>query len=191
VLASGNHGKLREMRAVLADWEVIAQSEFAAGEVEESGLSFVENAIIKARNACAYSGLPAIADDSGLEVEALEGRPGIYSARYAGVGASDDENIDKLLAELDQQDDRRARFCCAIVYMKHESDPSPIICSGTWLGEIARVRDGTNGFGYDPVFIVPETGQTAARLSPADKNRYSHRGKALSSLQARFTNGTP
>lgn len=191
VLATGNPGKLEEIREILADWEIIAQSDYATVEAEETGLSFVENAIIKARNACAYSGLPAIADDSGLEVHALEGKPGIYSSRFAGIAASDNENIDKLLDELEHCDDRGARFCCVVVYMKHENDPSPVICCGTWQGKIARARDGSNGFGYDPVFIVPETGQTAARLSTAEKNRYSHRAKALSALRSRFASGAP
>lgn len=183
VLASSNPGKLAEIRDLLAGWDVVPQSEFGFADVEETGLSFAENAIIKARHACLHSGLPAIADDSGLEVDALNGQPGIYSARYAGTNASDRENQEKLLDNLDQQTQRCARFRCVIVFMQHQHDPSPVICSGRWDGEIAYIPQGDNGFGYDPVFIVPELGKTAAQLSPEEKNSRSHRAQALAELK--------
>ncbi len=183
ILATGNPGKLREIRQLLSPWDVVAQSDFQFSEVEETGLSFVENAILKARHACLHGGLPAIADDSGLEVDILRGQPGIYSARYAGVGASDQENVEKLLANMDQQTRRKARFRCVLIYMQHQHDPSPIICSGQWQGEIAWVPQGDNGFGYDPVFYLPELGKTAAQLSATEKNKLSHRAQALEKLR--------
>ncbi len=183
VLASGNKGKVREINAILAglDIEVVAQSDFDVPEAEETGLTFVENAIIKARNAAAHTGLPAIADDSGLEVDALKGAPGIYSARYAGPGASDEDNIHKLLVAMANtpEAERSARFQCLMVYMKHELDPTPIICQGSWEGRITTAPSGENGFGYDPVFLAPEHGCTSAELSAEQKNTLSHRGKAL------------
>lgn len=184
VLASNNAGKIREIRAILRDRPILAQGQFDIPEAIESGLTFVENAIIKARNAARHSGLPAIADDSGLVVDALGGAPGLFSARYAGAGASDEENLAKLLEALgDLPDERRgARFICAIVFMRHAGDPSPVIAQGVWEGRIAREPRGKQGFGYDPLFFVPEQGCTAAELPPEVKNRLSHRGKALKSL---------
>ncbi len=191
VLASNNTGKLREFNGLLADagFEILPQRDFAIPEIEETGLTFVENAILKARNAAAHSGLPAIADDSGIEVDALDGRPGIYSARYAGEGASDEDNVDKLLEALHDVADaeRGARFQCLLVYLRHAEDPTPIICQGAWEGAILRDRQGENGFGYDPVFFVPEENTSAARISAETKNRLSHRGKALHQLLERLT----
>lgn len=186
VLASNNPGKVREIGELLKDSDitVVAQSEFNVPEVEETGLTFVENAILKARNACEHAGLPAIADDSGLEVDALRGAPGIYSARYAGKGASDEANLQKLLADIKDvpEASRAARFQCVMVYMEHALDPTPLICQGTWEGRIQREPTGDNGFGYDPVFFVPEYGITSAQMAPEQKNRLSHRGQALSAL---------
>ncbi len=186
VLASGNKGKVREINQILADlnFEVIPQTEFDVPEVEETGLTFVENAILKARNAAQHTGLPAIADDSGLEVDALKGAPGIYSARYAGKGANDEQNLTKLLNTLEgvRGTERSARFQCLIVYMEHELDPTPVICQGTWEGRITEAPEGENGFGYDPVFFVPTHDCTAAQLSAEEKNRLSHRGQALQLL---------
>lgn len=186
VLASGNRGKVREFNELLAglDLEVVPQSEFGVPDAAETGLSFVENAIIKARNAAQHTGLPAIADDSGLEVDALHGAPGIRSARYAGPGASDQENLEKLLAELKDIPDtqRSARFQCVIVFLRHAADPTPIICQGTWEGRILHAPRGANGFGYDPVFYVPTHDCSAAELPSEVKNRFSHRGQALAKL---------
>lgn len=194
VLATGNMGKVREINALLAshDMEVVPQSTFAVSEAEETGLTFVENALIKARNAAVHTGLPAIADDSGLEVDALLGAPGIYSSRYAGVGASDRDNLEKLLAELaDLPDERRtARFQCLMVYLRHAQDPTPLICQGTWEGRILFAPRGDNGFGYDPVFHVPTHGCSSAELPPEIKNRLSHRGQALRQLLAGLDQGT-
>lgn len=188
VLASGNKGKVREFNQIFAglDIEVVPQTEFGVPEAEETGLTFVENAIIKARNAAAYTGLPAIADDSGLEVDALKGAPGIYSARYAGVGASDEENLQKLLQQMEgvPEAERTARFQCLLVLMEHENDPTPIICQGTWEGRIIASPQGENGFGYDPVFFVPGHECSSAQLSAEVKNRLSHRGQALEKLLA-------
>jgi len=181
VLASGNQGKLREFYRILGDagFEIAPQSDYDVVDVPETGLTFVENAIIKARNAAQQSGLPALADDSGIEVDALNGRPGIYSARYSGKG--DDANNQKLLEEMkDVPDDRRtARFRCCIVYMRHPEDPSPLIADASWEGMIMRELSGANGFGYDPLFFVPSHGVSSAELSPDEKNAISHRGKAL------------
>lgn len=186
VLASNNAGKLREFTALLGglDFEVLPQSQFDAGDVEETGLSFVENAIIKARHAAQVSGLPAIADDSGLEVDALNGAPGIYSARYAGPGAGDRANLEKLLAALDgvPESQRGARFQCLLVYMRHAADPTPIICQGSWEGRILTGARGSGGFGYDPVFFVPSHGCSSAELPADTKNVLSHRGQALRRL---------
>jgi len=182
VLATNNSGKLTEMRALLSGWNVQPQSEFDVPEADETGLSFVENAILKARNACLHSGLPAIADDSGLEVDALNGQPGIYSARYAGNNAGDRENLEKLLDNIQGAQDRSARFRCVVVYMRHQHDPSPLIGDGSWQGEIALSPQGLSGFGYDPVFYVPALAKTAAQLDAAEKNRLSHRGAALTQL---------
>lgn len=186
VLASGNKGKVREINQILAglDFEVVPQTEFDVPEIEETGLTFVENAILKARNAAQHTGLPAIADDSGLEVDALRGAPGIYSARYAGVGAGDQANLKKLLEELTAVPGaaRTARFQCLMVFMEHGMDPTPIICQGSWEGRITEAPAGENGFGYDPVFYVPSHDCTAAQLSAEEKNRLSHRGQALQLL---------
>lgn len=190
VLASNNRGKIREFNELLADLdlEVHPQGEFGVPEVEETGLTFVENAILKARHAGLHTGLPAIADDSGLEVDALNGAPGIYSARYAGVGAGDTANVEKLLGALEgvEEAERGARFQCLLVYMRHGSDPTPLICQGTWEGRILTAPVGENGFGYDPVFYVPNRTCSAAEL-PADvKNALSHRGQALRQLVTRL-----
>jgi XTP/dITP diphosphohydrolase len=186
VLATGNPGKIREYKALLSKLaiEVLSQEIFHVPDVEETGQSFVENAILKARHAAKYIGLPAIADDSGLVVDALQGAPGIYSARYAGAHASDRDNIEKLLAHLHQVPDskRSARFHCVIAYLRHAEDPLPLLCQGTWEGRIARIPRGAGGFGYDPVFFVTSEGKTAAELAPAVKNRLSHRGQALAQL---------
>jgi len=183
VLASGNKGKLREFAQLFApfDIEVVAQSYFDVLEVEETGLSFVENAIIKARNACEHTGLPAIADDSGIEVDYLLGAPGIYSARYAGENASDQDNITALLAALTGVPDRErsARYQCLLVMMRHSKDPTPLICQADWQGRILHAPMGDSGFGYDPIFWVPELQCTAAQLSSAQKHAISHRGKAI------------
>lgn len=187
VLASGNKGKVREFNQLLAGsgFEVIPQTELGVEEVEETGLTFVENAILKARAAAEQTGLPAIADDSGLEVDFLKGVPGIYSARYAGVGASDQDNIDKLMIALDgvAEAERTARFQCLMVFMRHASDPTPIICNGTWEGSITTAQQGDNGFGYDPVFWVAEHQCTSAELGSEQKNSMSHRGKALQQMK--------
>lgn len=183
VLATGNPGKLREMRRLLPEYDVAPQSDFTRERVEETGLTFVENAILKARHASGASGLPAVADDSGLEVDALDGAPGILSARYAGKHADDRENVARLLRELKGVSGRSARFRCVIVALRHPSDPAPLICDGAWEGEIARAPRGDNGFGYDPVFLVPELGVTAAELSADEKNARSHRGQALTALK--------
>src|SRR5687768_10382236 len=178
VLATGNAGKLKELRELLAPpaFEVLPQSQFTSVNVEETGLSFVENAILKARHAAQASGLPSIADDSGLEVDALEGAPGIYSARYAGAGASDEDNLLKLLGVLEGKppSQRTARYQCALVFMRSPHDPSPLICQASWEGRILTERRGSGGFGYDPIFEVAERGLTAAELSAAEKNLLSH-----------------
>ncbi|MBI3344218.1 MAG: RdgB/HAM1 family non-canonical purine NTP pyrophosphatase [Gammaproteobacteria bacterium] len=185
VLASNNPGKLREIQALAAGkLELLLQSDYAVPEVEETGLSFVENALLKARHAARHTGLPALADDSGLEVDALHGAPGIRSARYAGAGASDAENLQKLLQDLADvpEHQRRARFQCVVVYMKHAEDATPLICQGTWEGRILTAPRGENGFGYDPVFYAPTHHCSSAELPPAVKNSLSHRGKALRQL---------
>jgi len=191
VLASNNQGKVREINQMLdgTPLEIVSQAELGVPEIEETGLSFVENAILKARNACEHTGLPAIADDSGLEVDALDGAPGIYSARFAGSGASDQDNLEKLLINIRDVPDaeRSARFQCLMVFMRHAQDPTPAICQGTWQGSILHEPKGENGFGYDPVFLVPEHNKSAAQL-PADvKNRLSHRGQALAKMLAVLT----
>jgi len=186
VLASNNAGKVREINELLQAEriKVIPQSDLGVTEPEETGLTFVENAILKARNAARHSGLAAIADDSGIEVDALQGAPGIYSARFAGPGASDAENLAKLLEMLQGVPEarRKARFQCLMVYMRHGEDPTPVICQGTWEGRIALAPRGDNGFGYDPVFQVPGEGCSAAELPASTKNRLSHRGQALGAL---------
>ncbi|HHZ87977.1 MAG TPA: RdgB/HAM1 family non-canonical purine NTP pyrophosphatase [Chromatiaceae bacterium] len=186
VLATGNRGKVRELGEMVASLslQIIPQSEFDIAEVPETGTTFVENAIIKARHAAQCSSLPAIADDSGLEVDALRGAPGIYSARFAGDNASDTDNLQKLLRDIDHvpDDQRGARFQCVLVYMQHAGDPTPIICQGTWEGSILRTAQGNNGFGYDPVFLVPSKNCSSAELTPEVKNQLSHRGQALRKL---------
>ena len=190
VLATGNIGKVAEMQQTLQEFgfEVLPQSQFNIPEAIEDGLSFVENAIIKARHACALTGLPAIADDSGLEVDALLGAPGIYSSRYADdlpeSEQGDAANNTKLLTALKDETNRSARFQCVIVFMLHEKDPTPIICQGTWEGTISQQPSGENGFGYDPLFYVAEFGCNSAELSPEQKKRLSHRGAALAQLKA-------
>lgn len=188
VLASSNPGKVTELRQLLAGLhlDVIPQSAFDVPEVEETGQSFVENALLKARHASLHTGLPAIADDSGLEVDALRGAPGVRSARYAGPAADDRANLDKLLKELAgvPESDRTARFQCLVVYLRHPGDPTPLITQGTWEGRILNAPRGTGGFGYDPVFLVPEENASAAELDSARKNALSHRGKALRQLAA-------
>ena len=188
VLASANPGKVREIHQLLAglDLNVVPQSDFNVPEAEETGLSFVENAILKARNAARHAGQAAIADDSGLEVDVLHGAPGIYSARYAGRGSSDSANLTKLLADLAGTPEaaRGARFQCVMVYLRHEFDPTPVICQGTWEGRILFEARGTNGFGYDPVFYVPTHHCSSAELPAEVKNNLSHRGQALRKLVA-------
>ena len=183
VLASANPGKIKELQELLADQDItiVPQGELSIPDIEETGLTFVENAILKARNAAALSGLPAIADDSGLEVDYLLGAPGIYSARYAGSDANDTTNREKLLAALLDvpAKNRNARYQTVIVYLRHAEDPTPIICQGTWEGRIAFEDRGSEGFGYDPIFYVPETDCHAAELDKATKHRLSHRGKAI------------
>lgn len=191
VLASNNAGKVREINQLLASQQimVVAQKEFSIPDAIEDGLSFVENAIKKARHAASLSGLPAIADDSGIEVDALNGAPGIYSARFAGAGASDQANLEKLLAELAEipETGRGARFQCLMVYMRHAEDPTPIICQGTWEGSILFEPRGANGFGYDPVFFVPTHQCSSAQLPAEVKNSLSHRGQALRKLLAELS----
>ena len=189
VLASGNAGKLAELRDLLGDrFTLHAQSEFGVGDADETGLSFIENAILKARYAARATGLPALGDDSGLCVDALHGAPGLYSARYAGTHGDSDANIDKLLREIDGIDDpaRTARFVCVLALVRHADDPMPLVAEGRWEGRVLRARRGGNGFGYDPVFFSPLHGCSAAEL-PADvKNRDSHRGQALAALRERL-----
>lgn len=184
VLASGNAAKIREIQAILANHPIVAQAQFNIAEAEETGTTFIENAIIKARNASLCSGLPAIADDSGLAVDALQGAPGVYSARYAGRGASDAQNLQKLLDDLQGIPDERrsARFICIIAFMEHAADPCPVIADGVWEGRILHSPVGANGFGYDPVFWVPGEGCASAELPPERKNALSHRGQALRKL---------
>ncbi len=186
VLATNNQGKVNELQNLLADagFDIIAQSQFNLPDADETGLTFVENAILKARYAAKLTGLPAIADDSGLVVEALNGEPGIYSARYAGEHGNDESNNQKLLQALQPipQEKRSAYFYCALVFMRHENDPTPIICLGKWNGLILNELKGKGGFGYDPLFYVPELNCTAAELTKEHKSQISHRGQALKQL---------
>ena len=186
VLASGNKGKLAEFSKLFSEYgiEVLPQSEFNVPDVPETGTTFVENAIIKARHAAEITGHPTIADDSGIEVDYLSGRPGIYSARYSGEGATADSNNRKLLKALDNVSDRKARFQCVLVYMRHASDPTPVIAQASWEGVISEVPQGEQGHGYDPLFIPQGLNITAAEMSSDDKNAVSHRGKALTLLIA-------
>ena len=193
VLATGNAGKVRELASLLNDFglDVVAQTELGVESAEETGLTFIENAIIKARHAAQVTGLPAIADDSGLAVDALGGAPGIYSARFAGVDATDQQNLEKLLVELQDVPDgeRQAQFHCVLVYMRHADDPTPLVCHGSWQGTITRAPAGSGGFGYDPIFFVPEAGKTAAELTAEEKRAASHRGQALKLLLEALRNG--
>lgn len=186
VLATSNAGKLREFRELLSPlgYEPLPLSQFTTVSAEETGLSFIENAILKARHAAQVSGLAAIADDSGIEVDALQGAPGIYSARYAGAGASDQANLDKLLAVVGglPEAERTGRYQCALAYMRWASDPSPLIVQASWEGRIVLTPRGAGGFGYDPIFEIADRGLTAAELSADEKNRISHRGKAMREL---------
>lgn len=189
VLATGNKGKVAEFSTLFEGFaiKVSPQSEFNVEEVAETGTTFVENAIIKARHAAKITGLPAIADDSGLAVDALGGAPGIYSSRYAGSNANDADNIDKLLNAMNAEvSNRKARFLCVLVFMRHQLDPTPLICQGEWHGEISTQRHGDGGFGYDPIFWLPEHKCSAAELDKASKNSLSHRGKALAQLMRRM-----
>lgn len=197
VLASGNAGKLRELHALLGGLgiELVSQRELGVSDAEETGLSFVENALLKARHACATTGLPAIADDSGIEVDALNGEPGIYSARFAGVSGetrevADAANNELLLERLAglKGSERSARFQCIIVYLRHAADPTPLICQGTWEGQILESAAGATGFGYDPLFYVPTHDCASAALTPEIKNTLSHRGQALEQLRQCWQN---
>jgi len=190
VLASNNAGKAREIAQILSayDISVVPQSDFGVPEIPETGLTFVENALLKARNACHHTGLPALADDSGLEIDALQGAPGLYSARYAGENASDEDNWKKVLHKLKDipEAQRTARFQCLMVLLQHETDPTPLIFQGTWDGRVLTEPQGDNGFGYDPIFYVPEHNCSSAQLTAKQKNVLSHRGKALSALATRM-----
>ncbi|PJK06909.1 non-canonical purine NTP pyrophosphatase, RdgB/HAM1 family [Lysobacteraceae bacterium NML120232] len=190
ILASHNSGKLAELQALLAPlgFDLIPQNALGIDEPEETGLSFVENAILKARHAARISGLPALADDSGLCVDALGGAPGLYSARYAGAHGDHAANIDKLLEALQNQPEagRSARFVCVLALLRHAEDPQPLIAEGLWEGRILHRRAGTGGFGYDPVFFVPEYDMSAAELAPEEKNRISHRARALALLREKI-----
>jgi XTP/dITP diphosphohydrolase len=188
LFASNNPGKIREVREILAELglTVISQSEYGVTDAEETGLTFIENAIIKARHAARLSTLPALADDSGLEVDALNGSPGVFSARYAGIGASDADNNAKLIKALEcvPHSSRTARFRCVMAYIRHADDPSPVIAEGIWEGVLLDEPRGSGGFGYDPYFFVPEKGCTSAELSTEIKNDLSHRGQALRRMAA-------
>ncbi|MEO9654267.1 RdgB/HAM1 family non-canonical purine NTP pyrophosphatase [Marinomonas sp.] len=190
VLASNNAGKIKEFNVLLADmgWQVKPQSEFAVSEADETGLSFIENAILKARHACASTGLPALADDSGIEVDYLNGAPGIYSARFAGHHGDNDANNRLLLEKMQgvPELERTARFHCVLAYLRHKDDATPLIFHGVWEGRILDTLEGAEGFGYDPVFYVPECGCSAASLPKEIKNQISHRAKALKQLAETF-----
>lgn len=190
ILASGNKKKLIELTEILNEFSValVPQSEFKVEDAIEDGLTFVENAIKKARHACQQTGLPAIADDSGIEVDALRGAPGIYSARYAGEKSSDQANLEKLLDSLQNIEPagRTARYQCVIVYMQHANDPTPLIAQAHWQGEILKVPQGSGGFGYDPIFLDKSAKKSAAEMTPEEKSARSHRGKALKIFQQQF-----
>lgn len=190
VLATNNQGKVNELQTLLANagFDIIAQSQFNIPDADETGLTFIENALLKARHTAKLTGLPAIADDSGLAVDALDGQPGIYSARYAGEHGNDKSNNQKLLKALQNipKEKRTAYFYCALVFMRHENDPTPIICLGKWDGLILNEEQGDGGFGYDPLFYVPELGCTAAQLTKEQKSQISHRGQALKQLIAKI-----
>jgi XTP/dITP diphosphohydrolase len=189
VLASGNQGKIREIQAILKNNTILPQAQFNVEEAEETGSTFVENAIIKAKNASAHCKLPAIADDSGLVIDALDGAPGVISARYAGVNATDQENLLAVLKQLEgvPPEQRSARFVCVLVFMRHKNDPLPIIAQGMWEGQIMTKSVGTYGFGYDPIFWVSTHQKSSAELSPDTKNSISHRGQALRVLETLMT----
>jgi XTP/dITP diphosphohydrolase len=189
VLASSNPGKIREIRAILAplDIEVVPQSHYGVPEADEPHGTFIENALAKARHASAHTGLAALADDSGVCVDALNGAPGVHSARFAGEPKSDERNNRHLLELLAQTDNRRAHYYCVIVLVRHPQDPQPLIAEGEWHGEVLRAPRGSGGFGYDPLFLDPLLGQTGAELPLAEKNRISHRGKALAVLVDRLS----
>ncbi|WP_312152328.1 XTP/dITP diphosphatase [Atlantibacter hermannii] len=193
VLATGNTGKVRELASLLQDFglDIVAQTDLGVESAEETGLTFIENSILKARHAAAITGLPAIADDSGLAVDALGGAPGIYSARYAGVDASDRQNLEKLLVALKDVPDgqRQAQFHCVLVYLRHADDPTPLVFHGVWPGEITHAPAGEGGFGYDPIFYVPSEGKTAAELTREEKSAISHRGQALKQLLEAMRHG--
>lgn len=184
VIASGNAGKLREIARILAplDIQAVPQSEFNVPDCPEPHVTFVENCLAKARHASLHSGLPALADDSGICVEALGGAPGVFSARYAGEPKSDQRNNEKLIAALQGMANRRAHYTCVMVFVRHPDDPEPVIAEGRWFGEIIDTPRGQNGFGYDPYFLVPEYGKTGAELDEDTKNAISHRGQALRDL---------
>ena len=193
VLATGNAGKVRELASLLQDFglDIVAQTDLGVESAEETGLTFIENSILKARHAAAITGLPAIADDSGLAVDALGGAPGIYSARYAGVDASDRQNLEKLLVALKDVPDgqRQAQFHCVLVYLRHADDPTTLVFHGVWPGEITHAPAGEGGFGYDPIFYVPSEGKTAAELTREEKSAISHRGQALKQLLEAMRHG--
>ena len=193
VLATGNAGKVRELASLLQDFglDIVAQTDLGVESAEETGLTFIENSILKARHAAAITGLPAIADDSGLAVDALGGAPGIYSARYAGVDASDRQNLEKLLVALKDVPDgqRQAQFHCVLVYLRHADHPTPLVFHGVWPGEITHAPAGEGGFGYDPIFYVPSEGKTAAELTREEKSAISHRGQALKQLLEAMRHG--
>ncbi|MDH2378261.1 RdgB/HAM1 family non-canonical purine NTP pyrophosphatase [Providencia hangzhouensis] len=186
VLATGNPGKVNELADLLRDFgmDTVAQTSLGVESAEETGLTFIENAILKARHAAAQTGLPAIADDSGISVDALGGAPGIYSARYAGEDATDEQNLIKLLEAMKNvpDDQRQAQFNCVLVYLRHAEDPTPLVFHGRWHGVITHERKGQGGFGYDPIFYVPELGCTSAELTKAEKQAVSHRGRALTMM---------
>lgn len=193
VLATGNPGKVSELADLLSAFglDIVAQTDLGVESAEETGLTFIENAILKARHAAHITGLPAIADDSGLAVDALGGAPGIYSARYAGDDASDRQNLEKLLTALQDvpDDQRQAQFHCVLVYLRHAEDPTPLVFHGSWQGVITRDAAGEGGFGYDPIFYLPAQGKTAAELTKNEKRALSHRGKALTLLLEAMRNG--
>lgn len=190
VIASGNAGKLREIRRILEplDFNIVPQSDFGVPECPEPYVTFIENCLAKARHASLHTGLPALADDSGICVDALNGAPGVYSARYAGEPKSDQRNNEKLVAALQNEPNRKAHYYCVIVLVRHPDDPQPLIAEGSWHGEIIDTPRGEDGFGYDPYFFLPAFGKTGAELDPDQKNAISHRGKALMALVEKLKN---
>lgn len=190
ILASGNKKKLVELTNILHQFKInlVPQANYQVEDAIEDGLTFVENALIKARHACLATNKPAIADDSGIEVDYLNGAPGIYSARYAGENATDEANLNKLLAKIQNlpESQRTARYQCVIVYLRHAKDPTPLICQANWRGYLVTEKHGTNGFGYDPIFFCPKKNKTAAQMTAEEKSQISHRGKALKIFQQAF-----